>query len=86
METNSERNGVPRRPPRGQPIPNWCTLSRSDEVEIRRNGRHIAAGRIDMLALDGTMIWILKEPGNDRELFLRSDGVTLHRRLAQGTT
>lgn len=37
-----------------------------------------------MLALDGTMIWILKEPGNDRALFLHSDGITLYRRPTQG--
>ena len=85
VETNSEGKGFPRRHPRGQPIPNWCTLSRSDQVEVHRNGRPIATGRIDMLALDGTMLWILKEPGNDRALFLHSDGITIYRQPAQGT-
>jgi hypothetical protein len=54
-------------------------------VAIHRNGRRIAAGRIDMLALDGRMIGILKEPGNHRALFLHSDGNALYRRPAQGT-
>lgn len=84
VEKDSKRNGFPRRHPHGQPIHNWCTLSRSDEVEIHRNQRRIATGRVDMLALDGTMIWILKEPGNDRALFLHSDGITLYRRPTQG--
>ncbi|MFC4396930.1 hypothetical protein [Arthrobacter sedimenti] len=83
MEADNLRNGFPRRHPRGQPIPNWCSLKRSDEVEVCRDGRPIAAGQIDMLALDGSMVWILKEHGNDRALFLHSDGVTLHRRPAK---
>jgi hypothetical protein len=66
-------------------VPNWCTLSRTDEVEIRQNGRTIATGRIDLLAFDGSMLWIQRDQGKGRALFLHSDGVTVCRRAPQAT-
>jgi hypothetical protein len=63
-----------------EPIPNWCTLSRADHVEIYKHGKAIAAGRIDMLALDGSVLWLRKDAGNDRALFLHSDGLRVYRR------
>ncbi len=85
MDIDGKGNGFLRSRSPAIPVHNWSTLSRSDEVEVRRNGRFIAAGRIDMLALDGSMVWILKEQGNDRALFLRSDGINLYRRAGKGT-
>jgi hypothetical protein len=38
----------------------------------------MAAGRIDMLALDGSVLWLHKVTGNDRSLFLRSDGLRVY--------
>ncbi|WP_314195810.1 hypothetical protein [uncultured Arthrobacter sp.] len=43
---------------RPEPVPNWSKLSRADQVEIYRNGKAIASGKIDMLAMDGSMLWI----------------------------
>lgn len=62
------------------PIPNWSTLSRTDEVEIHNHGRVIASGRIDMLAMDGTMLWLQQDDGQGRALFLHSDGQRVYRR------
>ncbi|WP_347110911.1 hypothetical protein AAHB33_09175 [Paenarthrobacter sp. S56] len=85
METGSERKGLPRTYWRTQPELNWSLLSRSDKVQVCRDGYVVATGRIDMLALDGSMAWIRKEPGNERALFLHSDGVTIYRMPVEQT-
>jgi hypothetical protein len=66
-----------------QPIPNWCTLSRTDEVEIHNQGRVITSGRIDMLAMDGSMLWLQQDGGLGRALFLHSDGLRVYRWAAK---
>lgn len=65
---------------RPEPIPNWSSLSRTDEVEIHNHGRLMASGRIDMLALDGSMLWLRQDDGQGRMLFLHSDGIRVYRR------
>jgi hypothetical protein len=49
-------------------------------VEIRRNGRVVASGRVDMRAPDGSVIWLIQDGGRGRALFLQSDGVMAFRR------
>jgi hypothetical protein len=63
-------------------VPNWSKLSRTDEVEIHRDGRPITSGRIDMLALDGSMLWLQQDDGKGRALFLYCDGLRVYRRPA----
>jgi len=71
-------------PPR-EPVANWATLSSADEVEIRRNGRAVAAGCIDMRAPDGSVIWLIQDGGRGRALFLQNDGVMVFRRTRRTT-
>lgn len=66
--------------PTPEPIPNWSTLSRTDQVEIRYHGRVITSGRIDMLAMDGSVLWLQQDEGQGRALFLHSDGLRVYRR------
>ncbi|MDQ0867178.1 hypothetical protein [Arthrobacter globiformis] len=66
--------------PAREPVANWATLSPADEVEIRRNGRTVAAGCVDMRAPDGSVIWLIQDGGRGRALFLQGDGVTVFRR------
>lgn len=66
--------------PTREPVPNWSKLSRADEVEIHGHGQAITSGRIDMLALDGSVLWLQQNEGKGRALFLRSDGVRVYRR------
>jgi hypothetical protein len=66
--------------PKPEPIPNWATLSRTDEVEIHNHGRVITSGRIDMLAMDGSVLWLQQDDGKGRALFLHSDGLRVFRR------
>jgi hypothetical protein len=63
-----------------EPVANWATLSAADEVEILRNGRAVASGRVDMRAPDGSVIWLIQDGGRGRALFLQSDGVMVFRR------
>jgi hypothetical protein len=63
-----------------EPVPNWSKLSRADEVEIHGHGQAMTSGRIDMLAADGSVLWLLQNEGMGRTLFLHSDGVRVYRR------
>jgi very-short-patch-repair endonuclease len=60
-------------------MPNWMKLSRKDEVEIHRHGELVASGRVDMLALDGSVFWVVQNDGRGRAMFLHSDGYTVLR-------
>lgn len=55
-------------------------LSRTDEVEIYNHGRVMTSGRIDMLSLDGSVLWLQQDEGKGRALFLHSDGLRVYRR------
>ena len=65
--------------PTHEPVPNWSKLSRAEEVEVRSPGGAITSGRIDMLAMDGSVLWLHQDKGNGRTLFLHSDGVRVYR-------
>ena len=65
---------------RPEPIPNWSTLSRTDQVEIHNHGQVITSGRVDMLAMDGSVLWLQQDDGQGRALFLHSDGLRVYRR------
>jgi len=66
--------------PGPEPIPNWSTLSRTDQVEIHNHGQVITSGRVDMLAMDGSVLWLQQDDGQGRALFLHSDGLRVYRR------
>lgn len=63
-----------------EPVPNWCKLSRGDKVEVVTYERTVTSGRIDMLAMDGSVLWLQQDDGKGRALFLHSDGVLVYRR------
>ena len=63
-----------------EPVPNWSKLSRADRVEIRSQGGTITSGRIDMLAMDGSVLWLEQDEGKGRALFLHGDGLHVYRR------
>ncbi|MFE4542721.1 hypothetical protein [Arthrobacter sp. NPDC056727] len=62
-----------------EPVPNWCKLSRSDEVTVCRDRRVMASGRVDMVALDGSVFWIIQEDGKGRAMIHQKDGLTVFR-------
>ncbi|MFE4836224.1 hypothetical protein ACFRAU_16285 [Arthrobacter sp. NPDC056691] len=65
-----------------EPVPNWCKLSRSDEVTVCRDRRVMASGRVDMVALDGSVFWIIQEDGKGRAMIHQKDGLTVFRKAA----
>jgi hypothetical protein len=80
VTTHRHRTHLHSEKPQPEAITNWSSLSRADEVEIYKDGEFMAAGRIDMLAaMDGSVLWLQKVTGNDRSLFLRSDGLRVYR-------
>jgi hypothetical protein len=83
MNTRSRSTKPHTASPRPEPIPNWSTLSRTDEVEIHNHGQVVASGRIDMLAMDGSVLWLQLDDGQGRALFLHSDGLRVYRRSVQ---
>lgn len=65
--------------PSMEPIPNWAKLSRNDEVTVYSGGDKLTTGRIDMLALDGSVFWIIQNGGKGRAMFHHRDGLTVFR-------
>jgi hypothetical protein len=61
------------------PVANWSELSRADYVQIHQQEEVIATGRIDMLATDGSVPGLHLVGGNERTLFLQSDGLRIYR-------
>jgi hypothetical protein len=66
-----------------KPVPNWCKLSRADEVTVCLDRRKVAAGRVDMVALDGSVFWILQEDGKGRAMIHQKDGLTVFRKVGK---
>jgi hypothetical protein len=69
--------------PSMEPIPDWSKLSREDDVTLYLGGQELASGRVDMRALDGSVLWIIHHDGRGRTMFLHSDGATAYRRPAK---
>lgn len=61
-------------------VPEWGRLSPSDTVEVYRQGQALAAGQVDTLTPDGRVLWIFREHGQGRVMFLKSDGVDIFQR------
>lgn len=64
----------------GEPIANWCKLLKGDTVDIYGvRGSHVS-GRVYMVAVDGSIAWIVQDQGRGRSLFLHEDGFQIRRR------
>lgn len=57
----------------------WKYLWREEFVELRRGARVTAAGWVDDLTPDGTIIWICLTGGMGRVMIHRSDGLDIWR-------
>jgi hypothetical protein len=64
-----------------EPVLNWTRLARKDDLElVRRNGRTLTSGRVDVVALDGSVFWLIQSDGKGRAMFLANDDVVVFRR------
>jgi hypothetical protein len=66
-----------------KPILNWCNLLRAEEVLVYRQDRTTTIGRVDMVALDGSVFWTVDD-GNQRTMIHRNDGPTVYRITDRG--
>jgi hypothetical protein len=53
-------------------IRDWTRLD-SRHVEIRRDGKTIDRGRVDLVACDGTILWLAAQGTDLRRLYARAD-------------
>ena len=63
-----------------EPVPHWNKLSKEDEVLLYRAGEKVAAGRVDMRAVDGSVFWLIQHGGLGRHMVHAHDGLTVYRR------
>lgn len=68
-----------------EPVLNWSKLARHDDLELmQRNGKVLTSGRIDMIALDGSVFWLIQEGGLGRAMFFPSDDYIVLRHRKPG--
>lgn len=81
--TEAPREGTRFRQPlrRSDPLlmKRWNCLWRDEFVEIRRQGREPAAGWVDDISPDGTVIWINLASGRGRIMIHVGDGFDIWR-------
>ncbi|MDQ0144664.1 hypothetical protein [Pseudarthrobacter niigatensis] len=82
----THQNPVPNITQRLAPVPNWTKLRHGEEVTIRQNGEFVASGHVDMMAIDGSILWLIKNDGHGRALFLHRDGVQIFKRPIPATS
>lgn len=85
MKKNQHHTSTPSGAPT-ELVPDWKKLDRSDEVDLYLHRASVASGRVDMLAPDGGVLWIIQNDGKGRAMFLHSDGLTVFRRPGTGNT
>lgn len=65
-----------------EPVLNWTKLAHQDELElVRRRGKTLTSGRVDMLAPDGSVFWLNQDNGKGRAMFMAGDDVVVFRRI-----
>ena len=65
-----------------EPVPHWNRLSKGDEVAVCAPGTPILSGKVDMVALDGSVFWILQKDGLGRATVCRGEQLAVYRTAA----
>ncbi|MDR6640569.1 hypothetical protein [Paenarthrobacter nitroguajacolicus] len=72
-----------RRSAHSATVSDWRTLNVGESVEVVKYAHVIATGRIEEISSSGNVVWLEHSgPGvteEGKELFMKSDGVTLRR-------
>ncbi|MFJ5695527.1 hypothetical protein ACIP9X_16965 [Arthrobacter sp. NPDC093125] len=83
--TGRLQSGTPRNA-QLEPVLNWAKLAREDELElVHRSGKTLTSGRVDMRALDGSVLWLIQDDGKGRAMFLADDDVMVFRHKRAGS-
>ena len=62
-----------------EPIDDWNMLSPNDEVTLRLNGKEATSGRVDMLAINSGVLWLIQNEGKGRAMFHYDEGLLVFR-------
>lgn len=57
----------------GRQLPDWSQLSRNDAVQVVRRDGTVSTGRIDMVAPDRGIFWIIQDGGLGRVMVCCAD-------------
>jgi hypothetical protein len=57
----------------GPALPDWSKLSRGDAVRITRKDGTTVCGRIDMISIERTVLWVIQDGGLGRVMILDAD-------------
>lgn len=55
-------------------VADWTTLRPGDLVHLHQGAQRVAAGRIDAITYDGTVLWLQESDGNGRRMYVKHDG------------
>ena len=69
-----------------EPTPDWVRLSRNDEVALHLDGEEVTSGYVDMVAMDGSVLWLIQTGGKGRAMFHHNDGLFVFRKLKTANT
>lgn len=61
------------------PVPDWSKLSRNDSVRVLRSDGSALSGRIDMIAIDRSVFWMIQDAGLGRIMICSADSPTVIR-------
>lgn len=68
-----------------EPVLDWAKLDRQDDLKLmQRNGRVLASGQVDMIAPDGSVLWLIRDAGKGRAMFFPSDDYIVLRQRRPG--
>ena len=56
-----------------RPVPEWSQLSKNDAVQVAGRDGTVTTGRIDMMALDRKIFWIIQDGGLGRIMVCSAD-------------
>lgn len=71
LHSTNPANHLTRLPP--SPVPDWSKLSRQDAVRVLLRDGRVIAGRIDMIAADRSVFWVIQSAGRGRVMVCSSD-------------
>ena len=71
LHTQAPARHITRLP--AAPVPDWSKLSRHDAVRVLLRDGRVIAGRIDMIAVDRSVFWVIQSGGRGRLMVCSSD-------------
>lgn len=58
-------------------VDDWTTLRSGGQVELHQGAQRVAAGRIDAITYDGSVLWLQESDGHERKMYVKQDGIQI---------